>query len=304
MYLVQSSLLLRNSILQIWISTYIHDQAHASIVPDIQTTIPSIMSQCASGWDFCLGDGLPHDSCCLTLSTCHVLAGDTMLLCCPGDSDCSTIQPIVCNISLQDPAANPEAVVKTTALTATLPTCGDKCCPFGYSCDGNGNCGEDEDQSQKPIGAVSSSSTSVPSSSTTQASISTPTSSIPTSNSALPTNNPTPNHVDDLSSGAKAGIAIGTISGVLLVLAVVFLGYRLHQVKRREERRIQYGNMFERQPQMRASDPWRSPPAVELPVHERRGELEGPEIVRISGLHELDGFPKRLSQVKKSLRRV
>ncbi|KAI1347481.1 hypothetical protein F5Y01DRAFT_318675 [Xylaria sp. FL0043] len=263
------------------------------------------MSQCASGWDLCLEDGLPNNFCCPTLSTCHVLAGNTTLLCCPGGSDCSTIQPIVCNISLQDPAANPEAVVKTTALSATLPTCGEQCCPFGYSCNGNGNCVEDEDQSQKPIASISSSSTAVPSSSTTtQASTSTPVSSTSTSNSALPTNNPAPNHADDLSSGAKAGIAIGAISGVLLVLAVIFLGYRLHQVKRREERRrVQYGNMFERQPQVRASDPWRNPPAVELPVHERRGELEGPEIVRISGLHELDGFPKRFSQVKKSFRR-
>ncbi|KAI0433834.1 hypothetical protein F5Y09DRAFT_297639 [Xylaria sp. FL1042] len=79
----------------------------------------------------------------------------------------------ISDISLQDPVANPQAVVKTTALTATLPRCGESCCPFGYSCDGNVNCVEDEDQLQKPLAAVLSSSTAAPPSSTaTQSSVS------------------------------------------------------------------------------------------------------------------------------------
>ncbi|KAI0975324.1 hypothetical protein F4678DRAFT_323308 [Xylaria arbuscula] len=263
------------------------------------------MSQCASGWSLCPGAGLPSDFCCLTTDTCLTLAGNSTVLCCPQGSDCSTIEAIPCDVSLQDPAKNPQAVIKTTALTAALPTCGDVCCPFGYSCDKNTNCIENEDQSQKPLTAVSSSSTVVSSSSTTtQSPTSTATSSAAISTSTLPTSSPASSRVEGLSSGAEAGIAIGAILGVLLVLAVIFLGYRLHQVKKREERRrIQYGDMSERQPQTRVSNLWRTPSPAELPVNERRGELEGPEIVRISGLHELDGYPKRPSEIKRSFRR-
>ncbi|KAI1288738.1 hypothetical protein F5Y03DRAFT_379361 [Xylaria venustula] len=263
------------------------------------------MSQCASGWSLCPGAGLPNDFCCLSTETCLALAGNTTVLCCPNGADCSNIEAIPCDVGLQDPAKNPEAVIKTTALTATLPSCGDVCCPFGYSCGGNTNCIENEDQSQKPLAAVSSSSTVVSSSSTaTESLTSTTTSSTIISTSPLPTSSSASRPVEGLSPGAEAGIAIGAILGTLLILAVIFLGYRLHQVKKREERRrIQHGDMFERQPQTRVSNLWRTPSPAELPVNERRGELEGPEIMRISGLHELDGYPKRPSEIKRSFRR-
>ncbi|KAK8049769.1 hypothetical protein PG994_011499 [Apiospora phragmitis] len=70
-----------------------------------------------------------------------------------GPDGCTVIAPIVCDLKLQDPASNPNAQVKTTVLNGKLPSCGSNCCPFGYSCGGDGNCVMDQDQSKKPQGA-------------------------------------------------------------------------------------------------------------------------------------------------------
>jgi hypothetical protein len=40
--------------------------------------------------------------------------------------------------------------------------------------------------------------------------------------------------------------------------------------------------------------------AVELPVTEQPGELQGPEVLRISGLYELEGRPKHESKITRS----
>ncbi|ROW11233.1 hypothetical protein VMCG_01320 [Cytospora schulzeri] len=104
--------------------------------------------------------GLPDEFCCPSGESCIVLAGSTTALCCPSGGDCSEIEPIPCELSLEDKSQHPDNVVMTTALAGTLATCGDACCPFGYSCNSAGNCDMDADQSKKPVtGSVTSSAT-------------------------------------------------------------------------------------------------------------------------------------------------
>ncbi|KAI1341539.1 hypothetical protein F5Y15DRAFT_359378 [Xylariaceae sp. FL0016] len=108
----------------------------------------------AADFSKCSQPGLPANFCCNNDSTCTVLAGNTTVLCCPSGSDCSTIQPITCNLTFQDPAANPSAEIKTTVLDGKLETCDSGCCPFGYHCVDH-NCIKNEDQTQKPEGGAS-----------------------------------------------------------------------------------------------------------------------------------------------------
>lgn len=96
----------------------------------------------------CTAD-VPSDFCCPTSSTCMALAGNTTALCCPSGGNCARIEPIPCDISLEDKSQYPSAIVMTSALTGTLETCGTECCPFGFSCE-NGACILDSDQSAKP----------------------------------------------------------------------------------------------------------------------------------------------------------
>lgn len=107
----------------------------------------------------CASSSLPSDFCCPSGSTCMPLAGNTTAICCPSGGDCAEIESIPCQLSLEDKSQHPAAVVMTTALTGTLETCGQQCCPFGYSCNSAGNCDMDSDQSTKPITSSVASST-------------------------------------------------------------------------------------------------------------------------------------------------
>ncbi|KAI1156472.1 hypothetical protein F4825DRAFT_459190 [Nemania diffusa] len=102
------------------------------------------------------------DTCSAGASKCPqagppgLLAGDTTVLCCPNGSNCAAIEPISCNITLQDPSKFPSSEVKTTELNLNLPTCGHGCCPFGFHCDKeSGFCIEDDDQSLRSGEAMS-----------------------------------------------------------------------------------------------------------------------------------------------------
>ncbi|KAG6363552.1 hypothetical protein INS49_008653 [Diaporthe citri] len=114
-----------------------------------------------SSYKQCTTAGLPDDFCCPSDNSCIALAGKTTALCCPAGNDCTAVRPIPCDVSLQDKSLHPENVVMTNALTGSLPKCAGMCCPFGYSCDGGGNCIQNSDQNAKPIttGAQSSSTT-------------------------------------------------------------------------------------------------------------------------------------------------
>lgn len=107
----------------------------------------------------CSSADLPSDFCCPSGQSCIPLAGNTTVICCPSGSDCAEIETIPCDLSLEDKSQHPAAVVMTSALTGTLETCGDQCCPFGYSCNGNSNCVVNEDQTAKPSTSSVTSST-------------------------------------------------------------------------------------------------------------------------------------------------
>lgn len=104
-----------------------------------------------SSYKQCTQEGLPDDFCCPSDHSCIALAGQTTALCCPADNDCTAIRPIPCDVSLQDKSLHPENVVMTNALSGSLPKCAGMCCPFGYSCDGGGNCILNSDQNAKPF---------------------------------------------------------------------------------------------------------------------------------------------------------
>ncbi|KAL2183723.1 hypothetical protein L209DRAFT_693178 [Thermothelomyces heterothallicus CBS 203.75] len=107
-------------------------------------------SSCLPNYFRCENAKFPDYFCCKGRETCIALAGDTTLLCCPEGSDCRRIRPVPCDLELQNGEANPDAVIKTTALGGTLARCGTQCCPFGYSCI-DGQCAMDQNQNAVPI---------------------------------------------------------------------------------------------------------------------------------------------------------
>lgn len=115
-------------------------------------------SSCSSGSTQC--SGAPSGFCCASTSTCLVLASNTTVLCCPQGSDCTLIQPITCDIQQQNITSHPNAVLLTTNLTGSLPTCGTGCCPYGYTCNGGNSCVVKADQGSAPSQTSTISSTS------------------------------------------------------------------------------------------------------------------------------------------------
>jgi hypothetical protein len=57
------------------------------------------------------------------------------VICCPTNSDCAIIQTITCDVSQLNATLHPENQMHLANTGGVaLPTCGDKCCPLGYSC--------------------------------------------------------------------------------------------------------------------------------------------------------------------------
>lgn len=176
----------------------------------------------------CSQAGFPDNFCCQPQSSCISLAGGTTILCCP-DSDanqCNTIVPIVCNIDLQDASKNPKAVVKSTALTGKLPTCGSNCCPFGYHCDQGNACVQDDDQSKKP--ELPGSSSSAPAATSTAAVTSPATSTAAktsggASDTAAPQvgGNPEGSAAAGGSSFPTAAVVGGVIGAIVVIASIV-----------------------------------------------------------------------------------
>ncbi|KAI0506106.1 hypothetical protein F5B22DRAFT_478814 [Xylaria bambusicola] len=193
---------------------------------------------CPADYNKCTQAGLPANFCCAAGSVCNVLAGGTTVLCCPSNSDCSTIKIISCDISLQDADTHPKAAAKTTELDGKLPVCGKGCCPFGYHCDeASANCVMDKDQSQKPGTTPSSTSsahasptqtTSHPAS-TTKASTSTSETAIGTLPASATT---TPS--SEAASTMNTAAIVGGVVGGLLALALIFAGVWLLRHKRKK----------------------------------------------------------------------
>ncbi|KAH7035143.1 uncharacterized protein B0I36DRAFT_88793 [Microdochium trichocladiopsis] len=179
----------------------------------------------------CTQSGLPDNFCCGKTDTCLVLAGKTTVLCCPAGSTCATINPIVCDLQLQDASQNPGAAVKTTVLDGKLATCGGGCCPFGYSCD-NGACKRDADQSQPPVGStpVSSSTKTGGSTATATTKPAAPSNTLQSSGgpvtsptgSSTATPEPSTSDADQTEQGSTpVGAIIGSVIAAILVLAAL-----------------------------------------------------------------------------------
>ncbi|KAI0974557.1 hypothetical protein F4678DRAFT_381115 [Xylaria arbuscula] len=204
---------------------------------------------CAANYNKCTQAGLPVNFCCATGSSCNVLAGNTTVLCCPNDSNCSTIEIINCNLSLQDPATHPQAAVKTTELDGKLPTCGNGCCPFGYHCDtGKNNCVVDQDQSQKP-GATTSTTPSATSSTHPSATSSTEEGSASTTTGAAASSEtPSSAAASTLNTAAIVGGVVGGLLALSLIIAGIwFLRHRRKKAEAERERREtteSFGNMI------------------------------------------------------------
>lgn len=214
-----------------------------------------------SSYKQCPQAGLPDGFCCPSGNSCIVLAANTTALCCPPDSDCQAIRPIPCDTSLQDKSLHPENVVMTNALSGTLPKCAGMCCPFGYTCDGAGNCILNSDQNAAPIttGAQSSTKTSqstAKSSATvgvttaSQQSASTTASAASSGSgeaSATATNSDSESSASSTaaaaeesdSSGSSGGPSAGLVAGGVVggIAAAVFLGMLVWFFVKREAKR-------------------------------------------------------------------
>ncbi|KAI9374588.1 hypothetical protein BJX61DRAFT_497938 [Aspergillus egyptiacus] len=91
---------------------------------------------CPGSSQKCTGSDLLNSFCCPSSSTCISTDSGSSVICCPDGQDCTYIEPITCNVSKQDASLYPLSAIKTTRLDDELPTCGDLCCPFGYTCQG------------------------------------------------------------------------------------------------------------------------------------------------------------------------
>lgn len=193
-------------------------------------TCPSDYSQC--------GNEFPSNFCCPTAGSCVSLAENTTVLCCPDGEDCSSIEPISCNIDDYNASTTPLSPVHTTNLTGQLPTCGSQCCPFGYSCSRAALCVMDADNTDGLATSTSTSSTgtaatpsatgnglvtdNTPGSSTTVAvsSGSTPT-AIADSNDGSPSAS-----TKGRTIGIATGSAVAGLAGIVAILICAWLRKR------------------------------------------------------------------------------
>jgi hypothetical protein len=188
-------------------------------------------------------DGLDAGLCCSEGQTCVTLAGGSTVFCCPV-SVCQRIKPIPCNVNLLNPAQFPNVFIKTTALKAALPKCRGNCCPFGFSCNAEGDCDMDEDQSQRPRDLPESerpSATAAPSSAIITPSI------IPTTIGSRPTAAPTStgspaseeqqgsDDNDKKDDPMPTAIIVVSVLGGLLVIVSVAVGVVMFLARRRRK---------------------------------------------------------------------
>jgi hypothetical protein len=197
-------------------------------------------STCGNAQDTqCSQAGLPSNFCCGPTSSCIVLAGNTTVLCCPSGSSCSTIKAVGCDISLQNVTANPGISLMTTALTATLPKCGDSCCPFGYTCNSAEDCVLDANQDITP---TISSTSSTASGSATGASSSV----TPVANESQDAASCSKFPITAILVGAFPGLVLGAL---LATASICCLGARGKRKSARRQSGSSFGNISDPQPQ-------------------------------------------------------
>ncbi|KAI9729572.1 MAG: hypothetical protein M1834_006768 [Cirrosporium novae-zelandiae] len=186
-------------------------------------------SSCADNYTSCGNSNLPSNFCCPSSTTCLTLNNDTSIICCPSGQTCTSIQPITCDLSQQNATLHPEAAIKSTNLTGSLSSCGDSCCPRGYSCS-NSICTINKNK----LSSDTSSTASVPTSTATGTKT-----SVPNISSTIPTSSSSPSSSESSTSSSSAssnsyparailaGFFPGLALGVLIALLfVIFLGRR------------------------------------------------------------------------------
>lgn len=98
------------------------------------------------------GDGFPFEFCCPKNTACKRLNSSQAIsvICCPSGMDCAFIQPVTCEVEQYDAKLHPDNQIHLSITTELdLPKCGDKCCPVGYTCNGN-MCKADPEASATP----------------------------------------------------------------------------------------------------------------------------------------------------------
>ncbi|RAK97865.1 uncharacterized protein BO80DRAFT_427931 [Aspergillus ibericus CBS 121593] len=164
--------------------------------------LPRSSDSCPSNYNRCADIKLPDTFCCSSSSTCISLDDSTSAICCPDGESCDYIEPITCNVQLQNATAHPKNSVKTTRLDDSLPTCGDACCPFGYTCTGDSLCAMNT--SSASTGAASQSSTMSTSTSTAGSTSTGSVTSFTTSASTTDASDPT---IVPVTTGSKSAIS-------------------------------------------------------------------------------------------------
>ncbi|KAL3442649.1 hypothetical protein BJX65DRAFT_286578 [Aspergillus insuetus] len=157
---------------------------------------------CPSGSSQCTGDGLPDSFCCASSSTCVSIDSGSSVICCPDGQDCTYIEPITCDVTKQDASLYPSNVIKTTRLNDDLPTCGDSCCPFGYTCQGD-FCAMDDTPSSTPT-----------QSKTTETETETTTSTSTSTSDTTSTESPEPSTTTTNEATTESTSAMGEISSI------------------------------------------------------------------------------------------
>ena len=166
------------------------------------------------------GSNFPSEFCCPTSTTCVPLNSTqaVAVICCPKGADCGRIQTVPCDVNQYNATLHPDNQIHIDNTTnIKLPTCGDKCCPLGYSCNGN-TCIADKaapSTGATPSATPSPSSTDKPAAS--QTSDSTPISAIP----QTPAGNSDPGFpAKAVVAGFFPGMALGALLTLLLLWAI------------------------------------------------------------------------------------
>jgi hypothetical protein len=201
---------------------------------------------CPSSYTRCSSTKLPNDFCCPSDFTCISLDEASSAICCPAGKNCDYISPIICDIQQQNATLYPDSAIKTTRLSDNLPKCGDACCPFGYTCQGNNTCVLIQKTSTTATVAVSGSSTSTTSSSTTATGPAAPLTTItpvPSPSSEKSTNTTASADLATSCPSFPGGaVAAGFFPGVVCgAVAALLISLCLRRRARKNETEIQEG---------------------------------------------------------------
>ncbi|PYH42671.1 uncharacterized protein BP01DRAFT_346595 [Aspergillus saccharolyticus JOP 1030-1] len=217
-------------------STISPTQAVGILLPRSSDTCPSDYTQCS-------GSGLPSTFCCPSTSTCISLDDGSSAICCPAGQSCDYIEPITCDVQLQNATSHPKNSVHTTRLDDSLATCGSKCCPFGYTCTGDSLCSLDT--STASTATASTASTTKTSTSSTSSTISSSSSS--SLATAISATDPRVSQCSDITNTTTTATALtncpkyptaavlaGFFPGALLGVTATLLSLLLYRNHRRK----------------------------------------------------------------------